>query len=69
MPINQKIDKANTILSVGMLMNTIRPKNSEDPNATRTLRKIAITTFQGETLTFSEDEVDIDETVRLLKFK
>jgi len=68
-PANQNIDKANTVLSVGMLMNTIRPKTNTNPDATRSLRKIAITTFQGETLVFSEDEVDIDETVKLLKFK
>ena len=32
-----------------------------------TLKKLAITTFQGTTLIFSEDEIDIDATVKLLK--
>ncbi|MGO0762734.1 cold shock domain-containing protein, partial [Citrobacter freundii] len=37
------------------------------PGEMRTLKKLAITTFQGTTLIFSEDEIDIDETVKLLK--
>jgi hypothetical protein len=33
----------------------------------RSLKKLAVTTFQGTTLTFSEDEIDIDSTVNVLK--
>lgn len=48
-------------------MNSIRPKSDVKPGEMRTLKKLAITTFQGTTLIFSEDEIDIDETVKLLK--
>lgn len=61
------IDKANAILSVGLLMNSIRPKTSSQPSTMRTIRKLAITTFQATTLIFSEDEIDIDSTVKLIK--
>lgn len=64
-PANTRINKENAVLSVGALMNSIKPKT--DPNEMRTLKKLAIITFQGTTLTFSEDEIDVDATVKLLK--
>ena len=66
-PAETRIDKENAVLSVGVLMNCIRPKSDVKPGEMRTLKKLAITTFQGTTLIFSEDEIDIDETVKLLK--
>ena len=66
-PVETRIDKENAVLSVGVLMNGIRPKSDVKPGEMRTLKKLAITTFQGTTLIFSEDEIDIDETVKLLK--
>lgn len=64
-PAETRIDKENAVLSVGLLMSSIRP--AAKPGATRSLKKLAITTFQGTTLIFSEDEVDIDATVKMLK--
>ena len=64
---DSKIDKENAVLSVGLLMNNIRPKAGKAVNETRTLKKLAITTFQNEVHEFSEDEIDIDETVKILK--
>ncbi|WP_455816191.1 cold-shock protein [Pseudomonas cerasi] len=66
-PAETRIDKENTVLSVGILMNSIRPKSATQPGEMRTVKKLAITTFQGTTLIFSEDEIDIDSTVKLLK--
>lgn len=66
-PADTRIDKENAVLSVGLLMNSIKPKASVKPDEMRTLKKLAITTFQGTTLIFSEDEIDIDATVKLLK--
>ena len=66
-PADTRIDKENAVLSVGLLMNSIKPKASVKPGEMRTLKKLAITTFQGTTLIFSEDEIDIDATVKLLK--
>ncbi|WP_147198727.1 cold shock domain-containing protein [Pantoea sp. MBD-2R] len=66
-PANTRIDKENTVLSVGVLMNSIKPKTAAKPDEMRTLKKLAITTFQGGTLIFSEDEIDVDATVKLLK--
>ena len=66
-PAETRIDKENAVLSVGVLMNSIRPKSDVQPGEMRTLKKLAITPFQGTTLIFSEDEIDIDETVKLLK--
>lgn len=60
------IDKENAVLSVGVLMNNIKPKSAGLAEM-RTLRKLAITTQHGTTLIFSEDEIDIDETVKMLK--
>ncbi|MDU4093148.1 MAG: cold shock domain-containing protein [Pantoea sp.] len=68
-PADARIDKENTVLSVGGLMNNIRPKNNVKPGDMRSLKKLAITTFQGTTLIFTEDEIDIEETVKLLKLK
>lgn len=62
-----RIDKENTVLSVGALMGNIRPKSAAKPSDVRTMKKLAITTFQGSTLIFTEDEIDIDATVKLLK--
>ena len=66
-PADTHIDKENAVLSVGLLMNSIKPKASVKPGEMRTLKKLAITTFQGTTLIFSEDEIDIDASVKLLK--
>lgn len=66
-PAASRIDKENTVLSVGLLMNSIRPKTATKPGETRSLKKLAITTFQGTALIFSEDEIDVDSTVKLLK--
>ncbi|KGA33547.1 cold shock domain-containing protein [Pectobacterium odoriferum] len=66
-PADIRIDKENTVLSVGILMNSIKPKSAAQPGEIRTMKKLAITTFQGTTLIFSEDEIDVDATVKLLK--
>ncbi|WAH51267.1 cold shock domain-containing protein [Pseudescherichia vulneris] len=66
-PADAGIDKENPVLSVGILMNSIRPKSDVKPGTMRSLKKLAITTFQGTTLIFSEDEIDIDATVKMLK--
>ncbi len=66
-PVETRIDKEKTVLSVGLLMNSIRPKSDVKPGEMRSLKKLAITTFHGSTLIFSEDEIDIDATVKLLK--
>jgi len=66
-PADTRIDKENAVLSVGLLMGSIRPKTAAKPGDMRSLKKLAITTFQGTTLIFSEDEIDIDATVKMLK--
>lgn len=66
-PADSRIDKENAVLSVGLLMNSIRPKSSVEAGEMRSLKKLAITTFQGTTLIFTADEIDIDATVKLLK--
>lgn len=66
-PVDTRIDKENAVLSVGLLMNSIKPKSAEKTGEMRTLKKLAITTFQGTTLIFSEDEIDIEATVKMLK--
>ncbi|GKW15628.1 cold-shock protein [Pectobacterium carotovorum subsp. carotovorum] len=66
-PADTHIDKDNTVLSVGILMNSIKPKVATKPDEMRSLKKLAITTFQGTTLIFSEDEIDVDATVKMLK--
>ena len=66
-PADTRIDKENAVLSVGILMSSIKPKSDVKPGDMRSLKKLAITTFQGTTWIFSEDEIDIDATVKLLK--
>lgn len=66
-PADARIDKENAVLSVGLLMGNIRPKSTAKPGEMRSVKKLAITTFQGTTLIFSEDEIDIEATVKLLK--
>ena len=66
-PADTRIDKENAVLSVGILMSSIKPKSDVKPGDMRSLKKLAITTFQCTTLIFSEDEIDIDATVKLLK--
>lgn len=66
-PADTRIDKENTVLSVGTLMSSIRPKSAAAAGEMRSLKKLAITTFQGTTLIFSEDEIDVDSTVKMLK--
>ena len=65
-PVDSAIDKEKTVLSVGVLMSSIRPKSTTAPDEMRSLKKLAITTFQGTTLIFSEDEIDVDATAKLL---
>lgn len=60
-----KLDKE--VLSVKSLMGNIAPKPAAKANEMRTVKKLAITTFQGKTFIFSEDEIDIDATVKQLK--
>lgn len=66
-PVETGIDKENAVLSVGILMSNIRPKTDAKPGEMRSVKKLAITTFQGTTLIFSEDEIDIEATVKMLK--
>ncbi|MEW5559229.1 cold shock domain-containing protein [Enterobacter asburiae] len=66
-PVDSKIDKENAVLSVGLLMNSIRPKATVKAGEMRSVKKLAITTFQKKTLIFSEDEIDIEATVKMLK--
>ena len=67
-PADTRIDKENTVLSIGALMNSIKPK-SDKPGQMRSLKKLEISMLHGTSLTFSEDEIDIDEAVKQLKFK
>ncbi|WON76117.1 cold shock domain-containing protein [Serratia sp. UGAL515B_01] len=66
-PVKANVDKENTVLSVGLLMNRIRPQTVETPKMMETLRMLSIITFQKGTYTFSEYEIDIDETIKTLK--
>ncbi|GAA0516472.1 cold shock domain-containing protein [Tatumella terrea] len=66
-PADAPLDKEKNVLSVGALLSNIRPKSDIKPGEMRSLKKLAITTFQGSTLIYSEDEIDIDYTVKLLK--
>ncbi len=66
-PVETGIDKENAVLSVGILMNNIKPKSAQKPGEMRSVKKLAITTFQGTALIFSEDEIDIEATVKMLK--
>ncbi|CAI9401899.1 cold-shock DNA-binding domain-containing protein [Lelliottia amnigena] len=66
-PVETRIDKQNAVLSVGILMSSISPKSAgAKPGEMRSLKKLAITTFQGSTLIFTADEIDIDATVKML---
>ncbi|WP_391487892.1 cold-shock protein [Leclercia tamurae] len=60
-----KLDKE--VLSVKSLMGNIAPKSTAKASEMRTVKKLAITTFQGKTFIFAEDEIDIDATVKQLK--
>ncbi|WP_127958708.1 cold shock domain-containing protein [Serratia microhaemolytica] len=64
-PAKMAVDKENTVLSVGLLMNRIRP--NVDPNATETVNMLSIETFHGASYTFSELEIDITETLQALR--
>ncbi|MBS0847656.1 cold shock domain-containing protein [Citrobacter sp. JGM124] len=66
-PAEARIDKENTVLSVGLLMNNIRPKEGNQPGEMRNMQKLSVTTFQNHEFIFSEDEIDIAETVKILK--
>jgi len=66
-PVDARIDKENTVLSVGILMNNIKPKSDVKPDEMRSVKKLAVTTFQGTTLIFTEDEIDIEAAVKMLK--
>ena len=66
-PAETRIDKENGVLSVKSLMGNIAPKSTAKAGEMRTVRKLAITTFQGKTFIFSEDEIDLDATVKMLK--
>ncbi|WP_455916542.1 cold-shock protein [Pantoea agglomerans] len=66
-PADTRIDKENAVLSVGILMSSIKPKSATIAGEMRSVKKLAITTFQGTTLIFSEDEIDVDTTVKMLK--
>ena len=66
-PADTRIDKENAVLSVGLLMGNIRPKSAPQPGEMRAVKQLAITTFQGTTHIFSEDEIEIEATVKMLK--
>ncbi|MBK0004527.1 MULTISPECIES: cold-shock protein [Erwiniaceae] len=66
-PADTRIDKEHVVLSVGALMSSIKPKATVNPDEMRSIKKLAINTFQGTTLIFSEDEIDVDATVKMLK--
>ncbi|WP_431296979.1 cold-shock protein [Rahnella sp. PAMC 25559] len=66
-PGEAKIDKENAVLSVGLLMNRIRPQEEEKKAEMRTMKKLLITTFQNSTYVFTEDEIDVDATIKTLK--
>ena len=66
-PADTGINKESTAVSVGALMSCIRPKSAVKPGEMRSLKKLAITTFQGTTLVFSEDEIDVDAAAKQLK--
>lgn len=66
-PADAKVDKENAVLSVGLLMNNIRPKQEKKAGEMRQLKKLAIATFQGTTHIFSADEIDVDATMKILR--
>ncbi|MBH1930849.1 cold-shock protein [Serratia rubidaea] len=65
-PVQNQVDKENTVLSVGLLMNRIRPQTESTPEM-QTLRMLSVVTFQNVTHTFSEYEIDLDETLQALQ--
>ncbi len=67
-PVETRVDKENAVLSVGLLMNSIRPKATVQPGEMRSVKSWR-SPPSGTTLIFSEDEIDIDATVKLLKGK
>jgi hypothetical protein len=46
-PVETRVDKENAVLSVGLLMNSIRP-NHGAAGEMRSVKKLAITTFRGQ---------------------
>lgn len=62
-----KIDKVNTVLSVGLLMNKIRPQNKAPTEETIILKMLSIMTYHNKNYIFSEDEIDIDDAIDVLK--
>lgn len=66
-PVETRVDKENAVLSVGLLMNSIRPKSHGAAGRDALGEKAGDHHLQGTTLIFSEDEIDIDATVKLLK--
>ncbi len=66
-PAEVKVDKENIVLSIGLLMNKIRPQDDASKADTKQQRVLDIVTFQNETHTFTEDEIDIDEALDRLK--
>ncbi len=65
-PADKPLDKENSLITVDMLLNNLRPKTVIAPGTLRTLKTLAITTFQGETLLYTDDEIDVDATVKVL---
>jgi len=66
-PVDTPMDKDSGALTVKSLMGNIAPKATANAGEMRTVKKLAITTFQGKTFIFSEDEIDLDATVKMLK--
>lgn len=66
-PAEARIDKENGVLTVKSLMGNIAPKSTAKAGEMRSVKKLAITTFSGRTFIFSEDEIDIDATVKQLQ--
>ncbi|ENA1773452.1 cold shock domain-containing protein [Yersinia ruckeri] len=66
-PAQAEVDKANTVLSVGLLMNKIRPQEEDIAEKTVPLKMLSVTTHQNVTYTFSDHEIDIDSTLAKLK--
>jgi cold shock CspA family protein len=66
-PVETGIDKENAVLSVGLSDEQHQAEIRAKPGEMRSVKKLAITTFQGTTLIFSEDEIDVEATVKMLK--
>jgi len=52
---------------VKSLMGNIAPKSTAKAGEMRSVIKLAISSFSGRTFIFSEDEIDIDATVKQLQ--